>query len=311
MLPNVNSSISELQGDSNLQEDRNTAEQNKSVKNKSNSNCNLPVKSSQSPSGNSISLPIEIPIGFDDHDIGKLSDSERIEEEAKWGETLISADVYQESVNPEKKRTANGTWYQRYIDKILKPQVDWRAVLRKHLIELIPFDYTYNIPAKKSYAINVYEPKILRKPLGVTVCIDVSGSIGEEELRELLSEVVGVAKAASEISIRRLYWSTEVDEKNDEVFTRKNIRQLFTPAKKIHTTLGTNISCVQKYLEKHRDRKTENLIIYLTDGYVEKSPTICKKSFVVISQKGIENIFQNKKIPFVKMRNTNVTCRQM
>ena len=241
------------------------------------------------------------PNGFDEHNFDEISDSDKLEEESKWGEVLIGADVYQESINPEKKRSPNGCWYQRYIDKILKPQVDWRAVLRKHLIELIPFNYTYNTPAKKSYAINVYEPKILRKPLGVTVCIDVSGSISDKELQTFLSEVVGVAKSAPEIAIRRLYWSTIVDEKNDQIFTRKDLSKLFTPAKKIHSTGGTEISCVQKYLDKHRNRQTENLVIYLTDGYVEDNPQMNKKSFVVVSKNGSVDIFKQAKIPCVQM----------
>lgn len=239
--------------------------------------------------------------GFDEHNFGELSDSEKLEETTQWGEILIGADVYQESINPEKKRSPNGSWYQRYIDKILKPQVDWRAVLRKHLIELIPFNYTYNIPAKKSYAINVYEPKILRKPLGVTVCIDVSGSISDKELQTFLSEVVGVAKSAPEIAIRRLYWSTIVDEKNDQVFTRKDLSKLFTPAKNIHSTGGTEISCVQEYLKQHRNRNTENLVIYLTDGYVENNPQMNKKSFVVVSKSGSVDIFKQAKIPCVQI----------
>ena len=242
------------------------------------------------------------PRGFDEHQIGELSKSEQAEEENRWGEVLIGADVYQDSVNPKKTRTPNGCWYKRYIDKILTPQVDWRAVLRKYLIELIPFNYSYNLPARKSYAINIYEPKILRKPLGITVCIDVSGSIGTKELQEFLSEVVGIAKTSNEISIRRLYWSTVVDDKNDEVFTRKNLRQLFTPSKNIHTTGGTTISCVKEYLDRHRDRKNENLVIYLTDGYVENKPQMHKKSLVIISPNGSDEIFKKTKIPFVKMK---------
>ena len=240
--------------------------------------------------------------GFDNHDFKEIqAEAEKLEEQSKWNETLIGADIFQQSVQPNKDYGGGGCWYGRYIDSILKPQIDWRAVLRKHLIELIPFDYSYSTPAKKSYAIKVYEPKILRKPLGVTVCIDVSGSIGEEELREFLSEVVGVAKAASEISIRRLYWSTEVDEKNDEVFTRKNLRQLFTPAKNIHSTGGTHISCVQEYLDKHRNRNTESLIIYLTDGYVEGDPIMPKNCLVIISKDGYEFTLKNAKIKTIKM----------
>ena len=241
--------------------------------------------------------------GFDNHDFKEIqADAEKLEEQSKWNETLIGADVFQQSVQPNKDYGGGGCWYGRYIDSILKPQIDWRAVLRKHLIELIPFDYSYSTPAKKSYAIKVYEPKILRKPLGVTVCIDVSGSIGEEELREFLSEVVGVAKAASEISIRRLYWSTEVDEKNDEVFTCKNLRQLFTPARNIHSTGGNYISCVQEYIEKHRNRNTESLFIYITDGYEgygkHKFP---KKSLIVLSPDGTEEYLKGF-APIIKMQ---------
>lgn len=113
---------------------------------------------------------------------------------------------------------------------------------------------------------------------------------------------MGIAKTSNEISIRRLYWSTVVDDKNDEVFTRKNLRQLFTPSKNIHTTGGTTISCVKEYLDRHRDRKNENLVIYLTDGYVENKPQMHKKSLVIISPNGSDEIFKKTKIPFVKMK---------
>ena len=240
--------------------------------------------------------------GFDEHSFGEIqSEMERLDIEAKWSETLIGADLYRQSVEPNKDFGGGGCWYGRYIDAILRPQVDWRTVLRRHLIELIPFDYSYNSPAKKSYATGFYEPKILRKPLGVTVCIDVSGSIGDEELREFLGEVVGVAKASSEISIRRLYWSTEVDEKNDEIFTRRNLRRLFVPAENIHSTGGTCISCVQEYLEAHRDRNTESLFIFLTDGYVEDDPQMPKKCLAVISDSGNESTLQAANIKTIKM----------
>lgn len=240
--------------------------------------------------------------GFDEHRFGEIqSEMERLDVERKCQEVLMSAHLYEQSVNPNKNFGGGGCWYGRYIDAILKPQVDWRTVLRRHLIELIPFDYSYSAPAKKSYATGFYEPKILRKPLGVTVCIDVSGSIGNEELREFLSEVVGVAKTASEISIRRLYWSTEVDEKNDEIFTRRNLRQMFVPAEKIHTTGGTSISCVQEYLESHRDRNTESLFIFLTDGHVEGAPKMPKKSLAVISDSGDESTLKAANIKTIKM----------
>ena len=259
--------------------------------------------SSENQSGKGIPLDNSIPNGFDEHKIGEIPDSDRADEESKWGEILIGANIYQESIVSEKIRSPNGHWYQRYIDKILKPKIDWRAVLRRHLIDIIPFNYSYGIPSKKSYAINVYEPKILQKPLGITVCIDISGSIGKEELQKFLSEIVGVAKATStrEISIRRLFWSTKVDEKNDEIFTSKNYKRIFTQSKIISSTGGTRISCVKEYLDKHRNKSTENLIIYLTDGIVESQPSMPKRSFIVISEAGKGDVFKAAKIPFVKM----------
>lgn len=243
---------------------------------------------------------LHINSGIDVHKFEEIPpEAERIEESSKWNETLLSADLYQQDINPSKSYSSGDCWYGRYISAILKPQIDWRAVLRKNLIELIPFDYTYNMPAKKSYAIGVYEPRILRKPLGVTVCIDVSGSIGQEELTEFLSEVVGVAKAASEISIRRLFWSTIVDERNDEVFTRKNLRKLFAPAKNINSTGGTYISCVQEYLEKNPNKNTESLHIFLTDGFVGDH-NLPKKSLIVISPNGTDEYLKGF-APTIKM----------
>ena len=243
---------------------------------------------------------LHINSGIDVHKFEEIPpEAERIEESSKWNETLLSADLYQQDINPSKSYSSGDCWYGRYISAILKPQIDWRAVLRKNLIELIPFDYTYNMPAKKSYAIGVYEPRILRKPLGVTVCIDVSGSIGQEELTEFLSEVVGVAKAVSEISIRRLFWSTIVDERNDEVFTRKNLRKLFAPAKNINSTGGTYISCVQEYLEKNPNKNTESLHIFLTDGFVGDH-NLPKKSLIVISPNGTDEYLKGF-APAIKM----------
>lgn len=165
----------------------------------------------------------------------------------------------------------------------------------------MPFDFSYEKPAARSYAVGFYEPHILRKPLGITVCIDVSGSITNKTLEMFVSEIVNIAKQVNDIKIRRLAWSTNVSF--DDIFTRRNISELVESGGLVSGG-GTEISCVKKYVDENPDIQTSSLFVFLTDGIVGNEFSLPKKSLVVISPDGNDSSF-DKNIQIVKMQKTH------
>lgn len=220
------------------------------------------------------------PFGFDEHNDNDVSDEEKNDLASQWEDVIICAQGHQEMQSPNNVRGYGNDFFKRFIKKLLKPQVDWRAVLRRYLQNIMPFDFSYEKPAARSYAVGFYEPHILRKPLGITVCIDVSGSITNKTLEIFISEIVNIAKQVNDIKIRRLAWSTNVS--SDEVFERRNISELGEFGS-IVSGGGTEISCVKKYVDENPDIQTSSLFVFLTDGIVGNEFSLPKKSLVVIS----------------------------
>ena len=243
------------------------------------------------------------PFGFDEHNDNDVSDEEKNELASQWEDVIVCAQGHQEMQSPNNARGTENNFFKRFISKLLKPQVDWRIVLRRHLQNVMPFDFSYNKPAARSYAVGFYEPHILRKPLGITVCIDISGSITNKTLEMFISEIVNIAKQVNDINIRRLAWSTNVS--SDEVFTRRNISELGEFGGLVSGG-GTEISCVKKYVDENPDTQTSSLFVFLTDGIVGNDFELPERSLIVISPDGNDESF-DKNIRIVKMQKPHET----
>jgi len=97
----------------------------------------------------------------------------------------------------------------------------------------------------------------------LVVAVDTSGSIGDAELAEFLSEVKGIAEEVNPEKVDLLYWDSAVaahEEYNDADVA--NIVSSTKPA----GGGGTSPSCVSAYIA---EKKIEpECIIVLTDGVV-------------------------------------------
>lgn len=210
-----------------------------------------------------------------------LSDSEKIELDRKWNSAVAQAVMN----STGKTRSNNGSdWMSRLLKELNRPQINWKAALSRFIKEVIPYDFSYRMPHKKSISTGVYMPMVYKKPELITLAIDVSGSIGDDELRLLISEVYGITRVYSNLDIRVLFWSTKVDSKNDKIYKPNNITSLLSV--KPSSTGGTSLSCVEEYIKSNS--KKESSIIYFTDGYVEDDPFLLsnKKRLFIISPTG-------------------------
>jgi predicted metal-dependent peptidase len=108
-------------------------------------------------------------------------------------------------------------------------------------------------------------PSMIGESIGkIVVGIDTSGSIGDKELNEFLSEVVAICDDVSPSSIELLYWDTEVA--GHETYNQGDYKALVQSTKPAGGG-GTHVGCVNQYI---KDKRIEpEAIIILTDGYVE------------------------------------------
>lgn len=79
----------------------------------------------------------------------------------------------------------------RMIDTLLNPKLPWQVILNRFLDQRTKEDYSWS-RRNRRYA-DAYLPSLHGHGLGhLTFAIDTSGSINDEELREMLSELKGI-----------------------------------------------------------------------------------------------------------------------
>ena len=197
-------------------------------------------------------------VGFDDHDwdgAQELTDDEKrelardIDEAVRQG-ALIAGKM--------------GSGGDRSIEELLKPQVDWREVLREFITSTCTgSDYsTWRRPNRRYIATGHYMPSGITEQVGeLVVAIDTSGSIGTHELTRFLSEVKGICDTARPERVRVLYWDTAVCA--EEVYEVHELDKLPSSTKPAGGG-GTNVECVPAYIADNNINA--QAVIVLTDG---------------------------------------------
>jgi predicted metal-dependent peptidase len=75
----------------------------------------------------------------------------------------------------------------RMIDHLLQPQLPWRMLLARYLTPSARDDFSYMRPSRRQGEFIL--PSLRSHQIDLVIAIDTSGSIGEAELEEFLSEV--------------------------------------------------------------------------------------------------------------------------
>jgi len=186
---------------------------------------------------------------------GNLSDEEKRQVEDYWkqkaNEALVNAKL--------KGNVPAGI--ERIVGQLSEAKIGWRELLQRYIQRAIPYDYTYSSPSKKSVSTGYYMPNTIRDYIDVVVAVDTSGSIGQTELKEFLSEIIGISKAfSSRVKIRLLTHDVKVWD--DWLVQNGNIEKI--KELKVKGGGGTSHKEVFDYVtEKYRDAK---LLICFTDG---------------------------------------------
>ena len=159
-----------------------------------------------------------------------------------------------------------GNGADRELTELLKPQIDWRKVLRDFVTDTCKGNdfSTWQRPNRRFIASDIYMPTgITERVEGIVVGGDMSGSIGQHEQAVILTEVSSITDTVKPSWLRMLYWDTEVV--GDEKYEMHELDNFVQSTKPVGGG-GTDPSCVPEYLTSHKI--TPQCVIMITDGYV-------------------------------------------
>jgi predicted metal-dependent peptidase len=198
--------------------------------------------------------------GMDEH--GWEDAKEMTAEESQALERDIDEAIRQGALAAGKIKGAS----TRDIDALLKPQVDWREVLRDFITSTCSGgDYsTWARPNRRYMGAGVYMPSGISESVDeLVLAIDTSGSIGQRTLTTFLSEVKGVVDAVKPSRVRVLYWGSRVVA--DEVYDLSSMDRLIQSTNP-RGGGGTEPQCVPDYMAEHKINP--QAVVVLTDGYI-------------------------------------------
>ena len=146
---------------------------------------------------------------------------------------------------------------QRHLDNLLKPKVQWNIVLRRFMTDLSKGDYSWRKPRKKLLSHGLYMPSLSNPSLAkVTVAIDTSGSISEEQFQQFISEVDYIIKKFKPKELELIQWDTCI-KSIDTITSASDLRSI-----EFYGFGGTDVSEVLN----HFNTSNSVALICITDG---------------------------------------------
>ena len=155
----------------------------------------------------------------------------------------------------------------RTFGDLLQPQVNWEDQLREWLrTTAVGNDLsTWRKPARRWLAQDSYMPSRYTEAVKrITIGVDTSGSIGPDQLRRALTEIMSACESVHPEMVDVIYWDSRVA--GHEVYEGEAVQTL-PQTTRPRGGGGTRVGSMREYMERE-DIKPDATIIF-TDGYVE------------------------------------------
>jgi len=149
---------------------------------------------------------------------------------------------------------------ERMIQDITEPKMPWRELIQANLLSTIRTDYSFMRPSRRGWHADAIMPGTAPgEEVDITVALDTSGSIGNEEIKIFLGEIQGIMDAFSGYKIKVFCFDTGVHAPAE--YTSENLESIteYVPA----GGGGTDFTCIFEYLKE--EGQTPNRLIVFTD----------------------------------------------
>lgn len=191
-----------------------------------------------------------------------LTAQEREELAQKWQQYLASA------AQQAQQAGKLGGAMTRLVDAWLEPKLPWRSLLAHYFFDQARNDYNYMRPSRREG--DMILPSLKSSQCDLVVAIDTSGSIGEEELSEFLSEINAI-KGALTVRITLLACDAKLAEDGPWVFEPW---EEFRLPRAFQGGGGTDFAPVFDWVENQNLRP--DALVYFTDAdadFPKNAPT--------------------------------------
>ena len=172
---------------------------------------------------------------------------------------------------------------KRLIQDLTDPKMNWRELLRMQLESTIKSDYTWMRPSRRGWDMDAVLPGMNRTDaIDIAIYIDMSGSIGEEQGKDFLSEVKGIMEAFESYKIHVACFDTEVY--NLQQYNSENLDSI--EDYELAGGGGTDFDSIFRHL-KHEQIEPKRLVVF-TDGYPCGSwgdPNYCDTVWIIHGDK--------------------------
>jgi predicted metal-dependent peptidase len=153
---------------------------------------------------------------------------------------------------------------ERLFKDLLEPTMNWKELLQKYIMAILPQDWTYIKPSKRALAAGFYMPSIVKETVEIVVAVDSSGSISDEEYAQFLSEIVAMTRAVNNLKATVIVCDAEIQDIVE-------IDNSFNPYMDIKGRGYGGTSCIPVFKWIHEERNENvKLLVYLTDGYIDE-----------------------------------------
>jgi predicted metal-dependent peptidase len=150
----------------------------------------------------------------------------------------------------------------RMIKELTEPKMNWREMLRQQIQSTIKNDYSFMRPNRKGWHMSAILPGTnYDETIDICVAIDMSGSIGDEQAKDFLSEIKGIMEEYKEFKIK--LWCFDTSIYNEADFDGYNMDEFmdYEPM----GGGGTDFDVNYEYMKENNI--TPKKFIMFTDGY--------------------------------------------
>ena len=170
---------------------------------------------------------------------------------------------------------------QRMIKEMTESKMNWRELLRQQIQSTIKSDYTFARPSRKGWHTGAILPGMnFADTIDLCICLDMSGSIGNEQAADFLGEIKGIMDEYQDYKIK--LWCFDTKVYNEQDFSADSNDDL--TEYEIMGGGGTDFMVNWTYM-KEQDIQPKKFIMF-TDGYAWDSwgdPDYCDTIFIIHS----------------------------
>jgi len=170
---------------------------------------------------------------------------------------------------------------KRMIDQLTAPKLKWQELVNANIESCVRNNYTFMRPTRRGWHSDAIMPGMERdQEIDVCICMDMSGSITNEQGMEFISEIHGMMQQFAQYKLR--IWTFDTEVYGYDEFTSDDGREI--TEYELLGGGGTDFMCNWKYM-KENDIEPQQLIMF-TDGMPFGDwgdPNYCDTLFVIHS----------------------------